>query len=318
MSGGWYGLGPKDPRRRPYRVDGLLGQGGMGRVYLGRDPAGRPVAIKMIKDDLAANAEYLRRFREEAANARRIARQHTAQVLDFNIDGGSPYLVTEYVKGQTLRDRIRHGQPIVGSELDQLAFVLATALQAMHQVGLIHRDLKPENVILSSMGPRVIDFGVARVADSPHEPDRNSTFVGTLGYIAPEILDSRPATAKVDIFAWGATVAFAGTARSVRLRTCAGSKRRCGMWSRVPCTSRRRCDRPRPTSSGCSTAVRYWAPGWTSRRPATVVNRQHTRNVSSSWNRKFFAEWGCRCTEQRRRLSPPLISALSDPGMRGR
>ncbi|MCK9925316.1 serine/threonine protein kinase [Frankia sp. AgPm24] len=214
MSGGGYGLGPKDPRQiGPYRVDGLLGQGGMGRVYLGRDPVGRPVAIKMIKDDLATNAEYLRRFREEAANARRIARQHTAQVLDFNIDGGSPYLVTEYVKGQTLRDRIRHGQPIVGSELDQLAFVLATALQAMHQVGLIHRDLKPENVILSSMGPRVIDFGVARVADSPHEPDRISTFVGTLGYIAPEILDSRPATAKVDIFAWGATVAFAGTGR---------------------------------------------------------------------------------------------------------
>ncbi|MCL9762173.1 serine/threonine-protein kinase [Frankia sp. AiPa1] len=214
MTGGGYGLDPSDPRKiGPYQVVDVLGQGGMGRVFLGRDPADRPVAIKVIKENLARDPEYLRRFREEAANARRIARQHTAQVLDFNVDAPSPYLVTEYVEGPTLRDRIRSGRPIIGSELDQLAFVLATALQAMHQVGLIHRDLKPENVILSSMGPRVIDFGVARVTDDSRAPDRGWTFVGTLGYIAPEILDGKPSTEKVDIFAWGATVAFAGTGR---------------------------------------------------------------------------------------------------------
>jgi serine/threonine protein kinase len=185
----------------------------MGRVYLGQDPAGRLVAIKVIRSDLALDGEYLRRFREEAVNAQRIARLHTAQVLDFNVEGQFPYLVTEFVEGPTLRSRIRDHGPIGGSELDQLAFVLAAAMQAMHAAALIHRDLKPENVILSSTGPRVIDFGVARTADAVRAPDKGWTVVGTYGYMAPEHIVGEAATEKVDIFAWGATVAFAGTGR---------------------------------------------------------------------------------------------------------
>jgi serine/threonine protein kinase len=201
-----------DPRRLgPYILLGLLGEGGMGRVYLGRDARGRRVAVKVVRRDLAADPSFLARFREEAQNAQRVARYSTAEVLDFDTSADLPYLVTEFVEGPTLGRRVRQAGPARGSELDQLALSIAYALEAVHRAALVHRDLKPENVILSPTGPRVIDFGIARALDS--DVMRGRTRIGTLAYMAPEQILGQETTQKADIFAWGLTIAFAATGR---------------------------------------------------------------------------------------------------------
>jgi serine/threonine protein kinase len=205
---------PRDPHQLgEYTVSQVLGEGGMGRVYLGLSPSGRQVAIKVIRPELADQPEFVERFREEAANAQRVHRLHSAQVLGFDAVHRPPYLVIEYVDGPTLSQRIRlHGR-MAGSELDQLAFVTANALAAIHEAGLVHRDVKPSNIILSATGPRVIDFGVAAETDPAFGTARGRTRVGTRGFGAPEQLLGQGSTAKSDVFSWAATITFAGTGR---------------------------------------------------------------------------------------------------------
>ncbi len=181
----------------------------MGRVYLGKNPHDLLVAVKVIRIEEAGTEEYLKRFRSEATNAKRVARFCTAEVLDFNVEWDPPYIVTAYIDGPTLSRHVQKEGPIVGGDLEQLAFVISGALVAIHHAGLVHRDLKPDNVILSSTGPRVIDFGIARATDS--NLTRGTSAVGTLGYMAPEQILGRKTTEKADVFAWGATVSFAAT-----------------------------------------------------------------------------------------------------------
>ena len=149
-----------------YRFTGRLGQGGMGTVYLAESPDGERVAVKMINFDLAHDQSFRGRFRREVEAARRVRRFCTAPVLDAQIDHEPLYIVTQYVDGPTLYAFVRNSGPMHGSDLEYLAVGVATALSAIHGAGIVHRDLKPANVLLSAMGPRVIDFGIARALDA--------------------------------------------------------------------------------------------------------------------------------------------------------
>ncbi|WP_279575321.1 serine/threonine-protein kinase [Actinomadura barringtoniae] len=200
-----------------YQVLGRLGRGGMGTVYLGRDDAGRRVAIKVINAELADDEAFHQRFRREVTAARKVRRFSTAAVLDARLDGEPLYVVTEFVDGPTLEQAVRDDGPLTGGALEGLAVNIATALGAIHGAGVVHRDLKPSNVMLSPTGPRVIDFGIARALDAEHGaggPTRTGQFVGTPSYIAPELMRGGALTPAADVFSWGCVVTFAGTGHS--------------------------------------------------------------------------------------------------------
>ncbi|CAL9558774.1 Serine_threonine-protein kinase PknD [Nocardiopsis dassonvillei] len=201
-----------DPRELDgYRITARLGRGGMGTVYLAEDASGRPVAVKLIHPDLADDESFRLRFAREVESARRVARFSTAGVIDARLEGDTLFIVSEYVPGPNLDEAIRRGGPMSGGTLEGLAMGVAAALTAIHGSGVIHRDLKPANVLLSPVGPKVIDFGIARALDdSGGGVTRSSQLMGTPSYMAPELLLGEPPTAAADIFAWGCLVAFAG------------------------------------------------------------------------------------------------------------
>ncbi|WP_026404623.1 serine/threonine-protein kinase [Actinomadura rifamycini] len=205
-------LRPGDPDRLgPYRLTGRLGRGGMGTVYLGEDDGGRRVAVKVINRELAGEGAFRERFRREVTAARQVRRFCTAPVLDAELDRDPLYVVTEFIDGPSLEKAVRDRGPLPGSDLEGLAVGVATALSAIHGAGIVHRDLKPANVLLSSTGPRVIDFGIARALDAADGPTRTGQFVGTPNYLPPEILRGEPITPASDVFSWGCVVAYAGT-----------------------------------------------------------------------------------------------------------
>jgi len=210
-------LDPADPRRLgDYDLVGLLGAGGMGRVYLGQSPTGRLVAVKVIRRELLRDDQYRLRFRSEVERARQVPSFSTAEVLDADPDHDPPYVVFEFVEGRSLAEVVEHGGPLTPANLRSLAIGIAAALRAIHDAGVIHRDLKPSNVLLSPSGPKVIDFGIARTAVDPVPLTRGHDVVGTIPYMSPERFsgeDRRTVTPAADIFSWGGVVVFAGTGR---------------------------------------------------------------------------------------------------------
>src|SRR5579862_1401160 len=156
-----------DPSRiGPYRVVGRLGVGGMGMVFAGRSAGGRLVAVKVIRGELAGDAEFRLRFAREVAAARSVSGLFTAPVVDADVDGPEPWLATAYVAGPSLAEAVRDYGPMPVASVQALAAGLAEGLHAIHGAGLIHRDLKPTNVLLAEDGPRVIDFGISRAAEA--------------------------------------------------------------------------------------------------------------------------------------------------------
>ncbi|MCL9798274.1 serine/threonine-protein kinase, partial [Frankia sp. AgKG'84/4] len=205
-------LNPHEPRSvGPYALISRLGVGGMGTVYLARNAAGRRVAVKIIRPDLAADEEFRRRFRAEVESARRVAPFCTAEVLDADPNAPAPYLVTEFIDGVRLDEQVETG-PLASSTLTGLAVGVATALTAIHSAGLVHRDLKPSNVMLSLSGPRVIDFGIAQALEGAKAKPTAWGF-GSAGWMAPEQVHGQPIGPEADVFAWGILIAYAGTAR---------------------------------------------------------------------------------------------------------
>jgi hypothetical protein len=212
-SGGLPRLAPGDPERvGPYQILGRLGAGGMGTVFLGRVGGGPRVAVKVLRPELAGDPAFLRMFRHEVAAARRVVGFCTARVLDADISGPLPYLVTEYVEGVRLDRAVAARGRLSATDLEGLAVGMAAALTAIHGVGVVHRDLKPSNVLLSYFGPKVIDFGIARALDASAST-ATGRLMGSPGWMAPEQFTQRPVGAAVDIFVWGSLVAYAGTGR---------------------------------------------------------------------------------------------------------
>ncbi|WP_267246137.1 WD40 repeat domain-containing serine/threonine protein kinase [Streptomyces sp. PR69] len=206
-------LRPDDPQWvGPYRLDGRLGEGGMGSVFLGTSPGGRKVAVKLIKRELAAAPQFRERFAREVDAARRVGGFHTAQVVDADPGAESPWLVTAFIPGPTLYDVIAEGGPLEAAAVLRLGAGLAEGLAAIHKCGLVHRDLKPGNVIVADDGPRIIDFGIARAVDAS-SLTATGTVIGTYSYMSPEQIRADRAGAASDVFSLGSVLAFAATGR---------------------------------------------------------------------------------------------------------
>ncbi|MGK5553154.1 bifunctional serine/threonine-protein kinase/ABC transporter substrate-binding protein [Actinomadura kijaniata] len=206
-------LSPDDPTRvGGYELTGRLGDGGQGSVYLGRDAAGRTVAVKLLHARLGRDPAARARFVRELEVAERVSGFCTARVLDADIDGDRPYIVSEFVDGPSLADLVRRDGPLDAAALTRLAIGTATALAAIHRAGIVHRDFKPPNVLVGPGGPRVIDFGIARALDS-EAVTVTSQVVGTPAYMAPEQIAGARVGPAADVFAWGGTMLFAATGR---------------------------------------------------------------------------------------------------------
>src|SRR5689334_12114646 len=206
-------LAADDPRViGEYRLRAQLGAGGMGRVYLGLSPAGRAVAIKVVHQDLASDADFLRRFGQEVAAARAVSGIYTAPVVASGLNERPPWLATAFVPGPPLDQVVAENGPLPEQALWPLLAGLVEALQAIHACGVVHRDLKPANVLLATDGPRVIDFGIARAADGTSLTAAGVVF-GTPGFMSPEQAEGRGAGPGSDVFALGCVVAYAAAGR---------------------------------------------------------------------------------------------------------
>ncbi|MFF4614821.1 serine/threonine-protein kinase [Nonomuraea jabiensis] len=202
-------LRPDDPPSLGgYVLSGRLGEGGQGVVYLARTAAGEPVAIKLLS---AGDQRTRARLARELDALEGIASFCTARVLDVSADGPRPFVVSEFVDGPSLADRVRERGPLRGGDLERLAVGTATALAAIHAAGIVHRDFKPANVLLGPDGPRVVDFGIARAEGAA---TMTSGLIGTPAYLAPEQIGGSPASPASDVFAWAASMLFAATGTS--------------------------------------------------------------------------------------------------------
>jgi len=207
----WQELQPGDPQViGPYRLRGQLGVGGMGRVFLGVSEGGRPVAVKVVRADLAADPEFRTRFRREIAVARKVSSQFTAPVLDADVDGPTPWLATSFVAGPSLVDAVSQHGPLPVRAVLELAAGLAEGLRAIHAAGVVHRDLKPSNVLLAPDGPRVIDFGISRAIEAS-ALTHTGMVVGSPGFMSPEQAEGGEVGPPTDIFSLGAVLAYAAT-----------------------------------------------------------------------------------------------------------
>lgn len=218
-------LAPTDPRRiGPFRIDGRLGVGGMGQVYLGVDGLGRRVAIKVAHPELSRDPGFRERFRREIRMAAEAPPWFTAPVLGADPDATQPWLATEFVDGPSLQARVADQGGLSTGELLALGARLATGLAIVHATGLVHRDLKPANVILAAQGPRLIDFGIARGTNSS-TLTRTGHLLGTPSFMSPEqAAGSRDLGPPSDVFALGSLLVFAATGKSpFAAETLAGS-----------------------------------------------------------------------------------------------
>jgi serine/threonine protein kinase len=191
-----------DPARiGHYRLTARLGSGGMGVVYLGIGWDGSQVAVKVLRPELADDAEFRRRFRREVSALMRVRGLCTVRVIEADTESPRPFMVTEYAEGPSLAEYIDSYGPIGPDMLYGLAAGLAEALAVIHAAGIVHRDLKPSNVILTDAGPKAIDFGIAQALDAT-SMTRTGMMVGSAGFMAPEQISGRPGPA-ADIFVWG-------------------------------------------------------------------------------------------------------------------
>ncbi len=270
-------LGPADPSViASYQLLGVLGSGGMARVYLARSPAGRKLAIKVIRADLAEHPLLRQRFAHEVAALRRVNPLFTAPIVDADPDAPEPWLATTLIDGPSLDAWVTGHGPLEPAAVFTLAAGLAEALASIHQVGLVHRDLKPGNVLLDDSGPHIIDFGVALLDDATR---LTVSLVGTPAYMAPERLRGEDGTPEADVFSLGATLAYAATGRGlvgdgtvyaqvmqiaegrIDLSAVPGQLRSLIAW----CLSRRPRDRPSAaqlTRLLADSGVRAPVPGW--------------------------------------------------------
>lgn len=206
---GFRPLRPGDPLSvGPFRLVGLLGEGGMGTVYGALDRDGAHVALKVVRDRHAADPVYRERFAQEAAVLSRVSAECAPRFLGADPGAEPPWMATGFVTGRTLTEHLAQLGPLTGERLVAFAAGTVEALAAVHAAGITHRDVKPANVILSPDGPRLLDFGIARLTEDP-SPEEG--VFGSPGWIAPERLAGEAGTPKADVFAWGGLVVHAAT-----------------------------------------------------------------------------------------------------------
>ncbi len=187
-----------------YEILHKLARGGMATVYLATDRRlTRTVAVKVMHDNLGSDQDFANRFDREARAAARLSHPNVVSVFDQGNDNGRPYMVMEYVEGSTLRNLITREAPMEPQRALDLLIPVVSAVAAAHEAGIIHRDLKPENVLISSRGQiKVADFGLAR-AVTAHTATANGMLIGTVSYIAPELVTHGHADTRCDVYALG-------------------------------------------------------------------------------------------------------------------
>ncbi|MEU7379470.1 serine/threonine-protein kinase [Streptomyces sp. NPDC042207] len=204
----------EDPRVvGSFRLHRRLGAGGMGVVYLGSDRKGQRVALKVIRPDLAEDQEFRSRFAREVSAARRIRGGCTARLVAADLEADRPWFATQYVPGPSLHDKVAEEGALSTAEAAAVGAALSEGLVAVHEAGVVHRDLKPSNILLSPKGPRIIDFGIAW-ATGASTLTHVGTAVGSPGFLAPEQVRGAAVTPATDVFALGATLAYASTGDS--------------------------------------------------------------------------------------------------------
>ncbi|GGK64567.1 serine/threonine-protein kinase [Nocardia camponoti] len=202
----------KDPEALGrYRIVGVIGSGGMGRVLLGQGPDGRLVAVKQIHAELTNDSEFRARFEREIHASGKVTGAYTAGIVGYEVDAENPWLASEYVAGPSLHEAVNDFGRLNPSGLKLLAIGLAMALLEIHRAGLVHRDLKPGNVLLTNEGPRVIDFGIARALEGDVSLTATGAVIGSPAYMSPEQAECQTLTPASDVFSAGAVLAMAAT-----------------------------------------------------------------------------------------------------------
>ncbi|MET8005067.1 serine/threonine-protein kinase [Nonomuraea glycinis] len=195
-------------RLGPYRLIRKIGEGGMGIVHLGIDGEGREVAVKVLHPHVAADLKARDRLTREVETMRRVRSPHVAEVVDAELVGGQPYVVTRFAPGRTLEATVLEEGALPARELIRMTQGLCQALVAIHAAEVIHRDFKPSNVMLVDGEPLVIDFGIAHLVNATRLT-QTGMFVGTPGYLAPEIIRDSEITQAADVHSLASTVFFA-------------------------------------------------------------------------------------------------------------
>ncbi len=196
-----------------YQLLARIGEGGMGVVYLGRDPEGNRRALKVLRPHVVGDDEGRERLAREVSTLRRVRSPRVAEVYDADPWGDQPYVVTRYVPGRSLHRQVREEGPLDDHDLRLLALGLAEAMVAVHSAGVVHRDIKPSNVLMEGRAPVLIDFGLAKLADDSRLT-MTGWLMGTPGYLAPEVLYGDEPSPASDVHSWAATVVFAATGAS--------------------------------------------------------------------------------------------------------
>ena len=185
----------------------------MGVVYFGRSAGGRPVAIKVIRSEAASDEQFRRRFHREIRAARRVGGFHTAQIIDADSEAEQPWMATAYIPGLSLAEIVSRTGPLPPPTVRRLAAGLAEGLEAVHRADLVHRDLKPANVVLTDDGPRVIDFGIAKMTGAD-TATLTAGVIGSPAYMSPEQVTGQDVSAASDIFSFGSVLVYALTGAS--------------------------------------------------------------------------------------------------------
>ena len=205
-------LQPGDPVQvGPYRLRVRLGAGGMGQVFLAFTPAGRPIAVKILKPELTMEPDFHGRFAREVEIAQRVDGHHVAQLLDADPRGRPPWLAQAYVAGPSLQELVGPGRPLPARDVLLIAVGVARGLRSIHAAGVVHRDLKPSNVMLDEAGPQVIDFGVVKALEPSAGDPTHATRIGTPAYMSPEQAMGRAVGPASDVFSLGSVLYFLST-----------------------------------------------------------------------------------------------------------
>lgn len=203
---------PRIEHLGPYRLIDRLGEGGMGVVHLALDPSGRAVAIKVLRPSIAHDPEARARLGREVETLTRVQTPRVATVIDADIMGPRPYLVTRFVPGPSLDEVVQSQGPLGPHALLRVARGLVEAVRAIHGVGVIHRDVKPGNVLIEDDEPVLIDFGIAHIADDVRVTS-TGLVMGTPGYLSPELVAGAAITEATDWWGWAATLTYAASGR---------------------------------------------------------------------------------------------------------
>ena len=324
----------------PYEILGLIGAGGMGEVYRAKDTRlGRDVAIKVLPAEFAAEPDRLRRFEQEARAVAALAHPNILAIHDVGTHEAAPFIVTELLEGETLRDRLNAGGLTV-SKAVEAAVQIAQGLSAAHAIGIIHRDLNPANVVVTKVGHvKILDFGIAKltqpeVTADPFAPTvgaapstDSGAVLGTMGYTSPEQLRGQPADARSDIFSFGCVLYEMLAGRSPFLKAT-GAETITAIMSEDPpalaASGRQvppalqeivhRCLEKRPEdrfSSAHDLALALRAFSGSGQTPATVPDRFLPRGGRGLWQR--WPVWVAACV-----VIVAVLVGLDVAGLRGR